>query len=480
MSTHARSASEGVEPAGPTRRRPRMPHIYVILFAVIALAAGATYLVPSGAYDLVPGPQGQEIVDPDSFHRVDADPLGPVDLMTAIPRGLVDAAEVVVFTLVIGGTFMVLRATGIIDLGVGRLVRRFSRRGLLVIPLLMVPFAAVATFIGTPELSLVYIPVILPLLLRLGFDSVTAAAVALCATAAGFTAGVTNPVTTGLAQDIAGVPLYSGVGLRAVLFVCVVAAAVFFVTLYAARVRRDPARSLVREEDEAKRAELVTDEEVPAASPRQKAGIAVLAAFAALLLYGVLGLGWFMLELSGLFLLMGVAVGLVAGLGTTRICDSLTDGMRDVLMGAVVVGVARAVAVVLEDGRILDTIVHGLASATEGVPHVLAPVGMLLVQGAFNFVVPSGSGQAVIMMPIMAPLADILGVTRQTAVLAFQVGDGFANVLYPTSGYFMACLALSGVPWTKWVRFVWPLMLTWLAIGAAALLAAHATGWGPV
>nr|WP_017613143.1 Na+/H+ antiporter NhaC family protein [Nocardiopsis salina] len=471
MSIPARSTPEDVDPARPARRRPRMPHIYVILVAVIGLAAGATYLVPSGAYDLVPGPQGEEIVDPDSFHRVDADPLGPVELMTAIPRGLVDAAEVVVFTLVIGGAFMVLRATGIIDLGVGRLVRRFSKRGLLVIPLLMVPFAAIATFIGTPELSL---------LLRLGFDSVTAAAVALCATAAGFTAGVTNPVTTGLAQDIAGVPLYSGVALRAVLFVCVVAAAVLFVTLYAARVRRDPARSLVREEDEAKRAQLVPDDEVPAASLRQKAGIVVLAAFAALLLYGVLGLGWFMLELSGLFLLMGVAVGLVAGLGSTRICDSLTDGMRDVLMGAMVVGVARAVAVVLEDGRILDTIVHGLASATEGVPPVLAPVGMLLVQGAFNFVVPSGSGQAVIMMPIMAPLADILGVARQTAVLAFQVGDGFANVLYPTSGYFMACLALSGVPWTKWVRFVWPLMLTWLAIGATALLAAHATGWGPV
>ncbi|MBR8742278.1 YfcC family protein [Nocardiopsis sp. MG754419] len=477
MNAPIHSVSEG----RPARGRARMPHIYVILLAVVALAAGATYLVPAGAYDLVPGPQGREVVDPDSFHLVERAPLGPVALMTAIPRGLVDAAEVVVFTLLIGGVFMVLRATGIIDLGVGRLARLLARRGLLVVPLLMIPFATIATLIGTPELSLVYIPVILPLLLRLGFDSVTAAAVALCSTAAGFTAGVTNPVTVGLAQEIADVPLYSGLGLRTVLFVCVVAAAVLFVTLHAARVRRDPERSPVRAEDESRRAELADlDDGPPEATPRRKAGILVLAGFVALLLYGVLALGWFLLELSGLFLVMGVTVGLVAGLGATRICDALTDGMRDVLLGAMVVGVARAVAVVLEDGRILDTIVHGLASAAQGVPPVLAPLGMLLVQATFNFVVPSGSGQAVIMMPIMAPLADILGTTRQTAVLAFQIGDGFANVLYPTSGYFMACLALARVPWITWVRFVWPLMLTWLGIGATALSVAHATGWGPV
>ena len=464
------------------KRRFQVPHIYVILFSLIALAAGATYLVPAGAYDLVPGPQGREIVDPDSFRYIDAAPVGLVEFLTAVPRGLVDAGEVVIFTFLIGGAFMVLRATGIIDLGVGRLARRFSHRGLLTIPLLMIPFAFIAAFIGTQELSLVYIPVILPLLLALRFDSITAAAVALCATTAGFSAALTNPVTVGLAQDIAGIPLYSGIGLRMVLFVGLVSAAALYVMRYAAKVRKNPEHSLVYAEDQKKRAELTksTETEPASATKRQVAGIVVLLGFLALLLYGVLGLGWFMFELAGLFLAMGVVVGLVAGLNTTQVCDSFTEGMRSVLMGAIVVGLARGVAVMLEDGQILDTVVHGLAVATIGLPAILAPLGMLLVQGSFNFLVPSGSGQAVITMPVMAPLADILGVTRQTSVLAFQIGDGFANIFYPTSGYFMACLALAGVSWTQWVRFIWPLMLIWLTMGITALMVAHAIGWGPV
>lgn len=463
----------------------RIPHIYVIIFAVIAMAAAASYVVPAGAYDMIPGPQGHEVVDPDSFHYVDASPVSLMQFLTAIPRGIVDASEVVMFCLMIGGAFMVLRATGIIHLAVDRLARRFAHRGLLIIPLLMVPFAVLATFIGTPELSLVYIPVILPLMLALRFDSITAAAIALCATAAGFTAALTNPVTVGLSQEIAGIPLYSGMGMRFALLIAVVTAAVLYVMRYAAKVRRDPERSLVYAEDQKKREEIpgaagINESEALTASRRQKIGIAVLLGFFALLLYGVLGRGWFMLEMAGLFLAMSVVVGLVAGLRTTRICESFTEGMRSVLLGAIIVGVARAVAVVLEDGEILDTIVHGLATVTMNLPTFLTPVGMLIVQGLFNFLVPSGSGQAIITMPIMAPLADIVGVTRQTAVLAFQIGDGFANIFYPTSGYFMACLALAGIPWTRWIRFVWPLMLIWLAMGTTTLMIAHAIGWGPV
>jgi uncharacterized ion transporter superfamily protein YfcC len=476
----------------PAGNRFRFPHIYVILFALITLAAAATYLVPAGVYDLVPGPQGREVVDPDSFHFVDPTPVTAVQYMTAIPRGLVAAAEVVAFTFIIGGAFAVLRATGIIELGVARLARRFSRRGLLTIPLLMVVFATVATFIGTQELSLVYIPVILPLMLALRFDSVTAAAVALCATTAGFSAALTSPVTVGLGQQIAGLPLYSGMALRAVLLVVMTLIAILYVMRYAAKVRRDPAASLVHAEDRAGREAAATDAgdgagdgadgggDAPAqATARQKAAAWVLLGFAALLLYGVLAQGWFMMEMAGLFIAMGVVVGLVAGLGVTRICDAFTEGLRSVLLGAVIVGVARGVAVMLQDGQILDTVVHGLAAVTSGLPTLAAPVGMLAAQSLFNFLVPSGSGQAVITMPIMAPLSDILGVTRQTAVLAFQLGDGPSNIFYPTSGYFMAALALAGVPWTTWVRFVWPLLLMWLAVGAVALVIAQAIAWGP-
>lgn len=483
--TATATATATADDGRPGGKRFRFPHIYVILFTLITLAAAATYLVPAGVYDLVPGPQGREVVDPDSFHFVDPTPVTAVQYMTAIPRGLVAAAEVVAFTFIIGGAFAVLRATGIIELGVGRLARRFSRRGLLTIPLLMVVFATVATFIGTQELSLVYIPVILPLMLALRFDSVTAAAVALCATTAGFSAALTSPVTVGLGQEIAGLPLYSGMALRAVLLVVMTLIAVLYVMRYAAKVRKDPEASLVHAEDRARRETAATDAggeddgEDVRATGRQKAAAWVLLGFAALLLYGVLAQGWFMMEMAGLFIAMGVVVGLVAGLDVTRICDAFTEGLRSVLLGAVIVGIARGVAVMLQDGQILDTVVHGLAAATSGLPTLVAPVGMLAAQSLFNFLVPSGSGQAVITMPIMAPLSDILGVTRQTAVLAFQLGDGPSNIFYPTSGYFMAALALAGVPWTKWVRFVWPLLLMWLAVGAVALVIAQAIAWGP-
>ncbi|WP_221885415.1 YfcC family protein [Vreelandella populi] len=467
--------------ATPKRGWCRVPDIYVVLFIFIAIAAIATHFVPAGQFERVPGPAGRTTIDPASFQFVEAAPAGFTDFMLAIPNGLISAGEVVFFTFMIGGMFMVLRRTGIIEIGVDKLTRRFANQSLLMIPVLMTVFAVIATVIGTQELALVYVPVILPLMIALRFDSVTAAAVALCATTAGFATGLLNPINTGLAQQLSGLPLYSGLGLRALAFVAILGAAIFFVMRYAHKVHQNPALSLMQnDEDEAdKRSSYQhsVSESARVANTRQKLAAAATFIFFGVLVYGVLRQGWFMLEMAGLFIIMGVVVGLIAGLSTDDICEGFNKGFRDVLVGAMIAGVARGVAVILEQGQIMDTLVYALGNVVGGLPTILSAIGMYVAQLLFNFVIPSGSGQALVTMPIMAPLSDMIGVTRQTAVLAFQLGDGMGNILYPTSGYFMATLALAGVSWQKWVKFFFPLFCVWVLIALGFLIFAQAVQW---
>lgn len=461
------------------KKKFQMPHIYVILFTFSALAAIATYFIPAGEFERVPGPDGRESIDPNSFTEIASDPVGIMEFLTVIPRGLIDAGEIVFFTFIVGGMFMVLRTTGIIEIIVDRLANRFAKRSILLIPILMTVFAIVATLIGTPELSLVYIPVILPLMIALGYDSLVAAGIALMGTVIGFTAGVLNPINVGLSQQIVGIPVFSGIGLRIVLFIVVLTVGVLFLMRYAKKVQQDPLKSFVYEDDEEKR-ELYKnkdDIEVRSMTTRQKYASFAALLFAVGLVYGVLNLGWFMVEMAGLFVFMGIVVGKISGLNATEISDAFTKGFREVLMGAIIIGLARSVAVVLEDGMIMDTIVNSLGSVVGEMPSVLGAVGMFLAQLAINFVIPSGSGQALVTMPIMGPLADIIGVTKQTAVLAFQVGDGFAHILFPTSGYFMAALVIAGVPWQKWIKFFLPVFLVFAVIGITFLIFAQMTQW---
>lgn len=467
--------------AGRKKKSFEMPHIYVILFIFSAIAAVLTYIVPAGQYNRVPGPNGRTTIDPNSYQVVESTPVGPVDFMLAIPKGLMDAGTVVFFTFIIGGMFMVLRRTGIIEIGVDKLTRRFAHNTIVIVPVLMTTFAVIATLIGTQELALVYVPVILPLMLALRFDSVTAAAVALCATTAGFTAGVLNPINTGLGQQLADLPVYSGMGLRVLAFAAILLSGIFYVTRYALKVKNNPALSLMegdaKELEKRKHYQHADDEGALTATSRQKWASLAAFGFFATLVWGVMTQGWFMMEMAGLFIIMGVVVGLIAGLKTSDICDGFNEGFRDVLVGAMICGIARAVAVVLEEGQIMDTLVFGLGNLVGEFPAIFSAIGMYLAQLGFNFVVPSGSGQALVTMPIMAPLADLVGVTRQTAVLAYQLGDGIGNILYPTSGYFMATLALAGVSWNKWVKFFLPLFATWVAISMGFLIFAQFTQW---
>ncbi|WP_078395081.1 YfcC family protein [Shouchella patagoniensis] len=466
-------------PVPPDSKKERMPHIYVLLFIISGVAALMTYVIPAGSFERVPGPNGRESIDPESFAQVDTSPVSFMEFMLAIPRGMVGASEIIFFTFIIGGMFMVLRRTEIIEIGVDRLARKFKQRSVAIIPVLITVFAVVATTIGTPELSLVYIPVLIPLFISLGYDSMTAAGIALISTAIGFTAGVMNPGTVGISQQISGLDTYSGFGLRLVVLIVIITIGSIYIMRYAQRVKSNPMKSLTYEEDHLKRSTYSDALSQPAtrATKRQLAAIATLPIFFIILVYGVTQLGWFMLEMSGLFIFMGALVGIIAGLSLAKICDAFTEGFREVLMGAIIIGIARSVAIVLEDGQIMDTIVYGLGTAVGQLPSTLSAIGMMIVQLCINFFIPSGSGQALVTMPIMAPLADLLGVTRQTAILAFQFGDGFAHILFPTSGYFMAALVVAGISWSKWVKFFVPLFLIYMGVGMVFLIYAQITGW---
>ncbi len=462
-----------------TKKSFKLPHIYVILITFIAFMAIMTYVIPAGVYDRVEGPGGRMMVDATSYHQVAQNPVGLLDFFVAIPQGFVEAGWVVVLTFCVGGAFVVVKRTGAIQVGVDALARKVAGKGILIVPVLMVLFASVDCFIGMPELCMVYVPVILPLALALGFDSMTAAAIALCGSAAGFTAALTNPFTIGIGQKIAGLPLYSGVKFRIIVLLITTTIGILFVMRYALKVRKNPQASLVYEEDKITRKSIEgNSKDITVTTKHKLAGFSAAAIFI-IMIFGVLKFKWDMPQIGGVFIAIAVVSGLLGGLSSKDICDAFTEGCKDVLVGALIVGIARGITVIMNQGVIMDTIIYGLSQFVSGLPASITAIGMLVVQSLFNFLVPSGSGQALITMPIMAPLADLVGVTRQTAVLALQFGDGISNIFYPTSGYFMASLALAGVPWEKWAKFMLPLFFIWSLVGAGALVIAQAIQWGP-
>ena len=456
------------------------PHPYLIMVAIIIIAAVCSYLIPAGEYARIPGPNGRTMIDPEAFTLVARPVFSLMKVITAIPRGFVDAANVVIMVFMTGGAFGVIKRTGIIEVGVRALTRKFSGRGVIIVPLLFTVFAVMSAFIGGVELCLIYIPVLMPLLLALGFDSMVTVGISLCATAIGYTAALTNPFTIGIGHQIGELPMYSGMGYRAVVLAVTVLTGCVYFSRYAAKVLKNPAGSLVYEEDIIRRKELAQEgsQEITVTGRHKLAGIGAAAVFIGLIV-GIVTQGWGMIEMAGVFILFGLVPGVLAGLRPNEIGQAFTDGFNEILVGAMICGIARGIAVVMADAMVIDTIIFYLAKIVVMLPSQLTSIGMLIVTTIFNAIIPSGSGKALVTMPIMLPLADFAGVTRQTAILAYQFGDGVTNILWPACGYFMAALALGKISYTKWVKFALPLLVIWMIEGGIFLIVAHAINWGP-
>lgn len=462
-------------------KKMKVPHTYIILMSLILLISILTYFIPAGTYDRIfDEVTGRQLVDPDSFKEVEKNPTTPIRFFSSVVDGMVDAGYVLVLTFAVGGGFFILERAGIITAAIQSLARKLKNRGIIMIPALMIIFALIDNFIGMCELTMVYVPIILPLMLAMGFDSITACATALVGSQIGFTLGVANPFTTIIGQKVAGLPLMSGWQFRLILNIIYMAVAVWFIVRYAKKIQKDPTKSGMYEIDLKTREELGTgDPEIKVMNGRQKiAGLVSIAIFL-VMIYGVFSWGWDMPQIGGAFIAIGILGGAIAGLNGDQISTAFTEGCTRVLEGALIIGVSRGIAVVMMDAMIIDTIIHFFASVLIGIPGVLAAVGMMVVQSIIEFFISSGSGQMVATMPIMAPLADILGVTRQTAILASQLGDGLTNIFFPVSGYFIATIGLARVPYEKWVKFFIPLLGIQWAMSIVVMIVAQLIKFGP-
>lgn len=451
-----------------------IPHVYVILFMVIILATIATYIVPAGEYDRIVNDDGRTIVVDGTYQVVDSSPSGFMQIFQSLHKGMTNSASIIFYIFIVGGAFGILQTTGAITGAVGSISTKMKGREYWLIPILMTFFALSGAMLGLAEETIPYITILVPLMVLIGYDSMVGAAIVLLGTSAGFTAAFMNPFTVGVAQGIAEVPLFSGLLFRVLLWVVFLSISIWYVMRYAKKIKADPTKSTLYGSSDQ---ETVVPSEMKSMTNRHKLIFIVLLGTLVTLAFGVIKFEWYLPEISGLFLLMGIIMGLLAKMNFSEIAESFIEGCRVLVMGALVVGIANAILVVLQDGLIMDTILHGLASSIDTMPGGLAAVGMYIVQCMLNFIVPSGSGQAALTMPIMAPLADLVGVTRQTAVLAFQFGDGISNIFSPTSGYFMAGLALAKIPWIKWVKWILPLILIHYTLGAIFVTVAHLIGY---
>lgn len=455
-------------------------HPFIILVIILLLASVVAYMLPAGEYDRVVM-NGRTIVDPTTYHSVEREGFNFVKVMTAIPRGIHQAAGVVIITFMVGGAFGVIKKTGMLDLAVEALVKKFSTNKLGIVFVLFAVFATFTGFIGTPELVLVYIPILMPLLFKLGLDSMISVAIPLLATAAGFAAALTAPATVGIGHQIADLPMFSGMEVRIVTIAILAVTGAIYTVLYAKRILVNPKLSPVYEQDLVIKKELEEQkaEDTTPTYPRVKqAGIVTILMFLGMIV-GVITQSWGFDEMSGYFILMGIIPGVIAGMSINEAVYSFTDGMRDMIVGAMVCGIARGISVVLADAFVMDTVIMYLSKIVVALPKEVGAIGMFIITTLFNGVIASGSGKAVISLPIMIPLADIAGVTRQTAILAYQMGDSLTNIVWPASGYYMAAIAIARINIKDWLKWYAPLFVIWVIICGIILYVCTLIGYGP-
>ena len=437
----------------------RFPHPLVLLSFFIVLAAVGSYLLPAGKFARRPNAAtGREVVVPGSYHRVPATPVGVLDTLVDVPRGLAAAGGVIFLIFLAGGAFTVVDQTGALRYGVDWLLRHAQGREALVIPAVALGFATMGALENMQEEVIALVPVLLILMRRLGYPALTAVAASLGTATVGAAFSPLNPFQVGIAQQLAQLPLLSGWQFRVVFLALAVALWVVATLRHARRHRQVPDLAVP-----------ATETVAPRSGRHGLVLLLVLVAFS-YFAYGVVRLGWDFDQMAALFLALGIGAGLLGGLGVTGTAEGFVAGFRDMAFSAMLVGFARAIFVVLEQGHIVDTIVQALAAPLAHLPVALAALGMLGTQAALHLPVPSVSGQAVLTMPLLVPLSDLLGLSRQVTVLAYQYGAGLTDLLTPTNGALMAMLAACGVRFDAWLRFAAPLYGLLLALGAAALL----------
>jgi uncharacterized ion transporter superfamily protein YfcC len=448
------------------------------------MAAICSYLLPAGEYDRREDPvTGRNVVVAGTYHQVEQRHVGPFEALVAIPKGLADAASVVFFVFLVGGAFTVVDETGALRQGVGWLVKRLANREVLVIPIVSLTFALGGALENMSEEIIALVPVLLLVTRRLGFDALTACAISIGAAGVGAAFSPVNPFQVQIAQKLAGLPLLSGSGFRIAIMAIALAGWIWGTWRHARRTRVVPDEDVARagrnggpNEDIGGAGVHGRPDYTTALDLRRGVVLAlVLIAFGAFV-FGVMRLGWDFDQMAALFFAMGLLSGIIGGLGVSGTARGFVTGFTSMAYAAMLIGFARAIFVVLNQGRIIDTLVNGLVTPLQNLPVALSALGMMLVQAAVHAPVPSVSGQAVLTMPVLVPMSDLIGLSRQVTVLAYQYGAGLTELVTPTNGALMAVTAAAGVKYGDWLKFAVPLFAALLVLGGVAIVIAIALG----
>jgi uncharacterized ion transporter superfamily protein YfcC len=518
----------------------KIPHTYVIVFSIVVLCAVLTWVIPGGTFDretVSVNGIDRSVVIPGSFHYTEKNPQ-TWQVFSALFDGFVDKADIIVFILIIGGAFWIMNESKAIDVAIGSMLRftaRLGDKGLikrigvdnLIFLLIMTMFSFFGAVFGMSEETIAFTIIFVPLAVSMGYDSIVGISLCFVAAALGFAGAFLNPFTIGIAQGLSDLPLFSGLEYRLVMWVIISAAGFAYILRYARRIKKDPGRSPVREDDEYWR-KLHSDTQVNVDYHTPVSAwvtyillIAVMATFSFfrpvtalsfgegeltlpvipvltglfavtgwitlrksvhffvinLLLFtimylitGVMGYGWYIMEIATLFFAMGLSTGIAMSYDANRITKLFLDGVRDIQSAALIVGLAGGIIIILQNGNIIDTLLYKLSETISGTGRMASVSMMYVVQNLINLVMPSGSAKAALTMPMMSQFSDLIGVSRQATVVAFQLGDGFTNMITPTSGVLLGVLSVAKIPYEKWFRWILPFIVILLILGFLLLI----------
>jgi uncharacterized ion transporter superfamily protein YfcC len=450
-------------PAANAPRGFRMPDTLALMFFLMIAALVMTWILPAGSYDIVTNDAGREVVVPGTYTVIeDQEPLKPWALFTSVPKAMESAADIIMFILIIGGAMSVIRSTGAIEAFLAKFISRFDHRPALLIGAGMFVFGVASATLGMAEEYIPLVAILIALCRAMKMDVVAAIGIMVCGYCIGYGATWVNPFTLFIAQGIAELQPGSGFWFRFMIFWPFMLIGIHHVWRYAKKVQADPSASVVADVHAAQPPEAT---EQPELDRTRTMVIALTVGAIGLMIWGITQQGWYLSELAAMFIALAILIGLVGRMSTDDIATRFTKGAAELAGTAILIGFARAIAVLLEDGQVLHTIVHGMAEPLTGLPAELSAVGMLGIQSLINLFVSSGSGQAFLTMPLMAPIGDLVGIERQVSVLAYHFGDGFVNMVAPTNPVLMGILGLAGIPYLRWLKFVLPLLLKLLGAG---------------
>ncbi len=522
-------------------QKRKIPHTFVIVFAIIAVAAVSSWFVQGGEFErtvkVLPDGSTKNIILADSYKAVENQPQ-TWQIFSALFEGFVEKADIVAFILLIGGAFWIMNATKAIDAAIfsflnftkslekRMLIRKIGVNN-IIMTLIMVLFSLFGSVFGMSEETIAFVIIFVPLSISMGYDSIVGVSLCFFAAGLGFAGATLNPFTIGIAQGLSDVPLFSGIEYRFFCWIVITSLGIFFILRYASKIKKDPTRSLVYEEDKVWRDKAAEESQgiayqTPRSSwitfimlmvimglfsfyhpvstlsmgqsrlimpvipiltvlfaatsiiaLRKSVHFFILNIFIFTILYlivGVMGYQWYILEIATLFFAMGISSGIAMSYSPNKITELFIAGAKDILSAALVVGLAGGIIVVLQNGKVIDPMLHGIADSMKDIGRFASLSIMYGIQTAINLIMPSGSAKAALTMPIMAPFSDLINVSRQATIMAYQFGDGFTNMITPTSAVLMGVLGVAKIPFQKWVKWVWPMILAFFILGLLLLI----------